>query len=102
MNNNQQAPAPVQGQREIKLVDNIPGGEYANNMQSFVNSDEIQLIFMNLFANSGRVVSKIISSPGHFKRMAVAMESILKTYEEKFGKIKEVEGSQNKEIGFKA
>ncbi|MBD3247833.1 DUF3467 domain-containing protein [Candidatus Falkowbacteria bacterium] len=97
-NNNQ----PNQNQKkEIKLADNIPGGEYANNMQTMFNRDEFQMIFMNILAGSGRVSAKVISSPGHFKRMVKAVEGALKLYEEKFGEIKEAEGPENKEIGFR-
>jgi Protein of unknown function (DUF3467) len=86
---------------ELKIADNIPGGEYSNAMQVVFNKDEFTLPFFNLVGGSGRVVAKIISNPGHFKRMVAVMEKALKDYETKFGLIKEAEGL-NKEIGFKA
>jgi len=94
MNNNQAA------KNQIKIADNIPGAEYANAMQANHNSDEFQLMFFNIMGASGRVTAKIITSPGHFKRMVKAMSDNLKKYEENFGEIKEVEGPAAKEIGF--
>ncbi len=95
---------PAQGgpkQIELKIADNIPGAEYANAMQVNHNRDEFQMMFLNILGQSGRVSAKIISSPGHYKRMLAAMQDNLKKYEEKFGEIKEVVGPEEKEIGFK-
>jgi len=94
-------PTPA-GRQEIKIADNIPGAEYANAMQANHNKDEFQLMFLNIMGVSGRVAGKIITSPGHYKRMIVAMEDNLKKYEERYGEVKEAEGPINKEIGFKA
>lgn len=100
-NNKQQNPSmPAPGAAQIKIADNIPGGEYANAMQIYHNRDEIQVMYLNLMNMSGRVTGKIITSPGHFKRMVGAMQDNLKKYEEKFGEIKEIE-NLDKEIGFK-
>jgi hypothetical protein len=90
-----------QQKMEIKIADNLPGGEYANAMQVLFNKDEFTLPYFNIVGGSGRVVAKVISNPGHFKRMIAVMEKSLKEYETKFGTIKEAE-ELNKEIGFKA
>ena len=89
-----------QAKQEIKINDNIPGAEYANFMQTNHNKEEFQLIFGNVMAPSGRVVSKVITTPGHFKRMISAMQDNLKKYETKFGEVKESVAVENKEIGF--
>ncbi len=105
INQKQPAPgvAPAGGQkREIKIADNIPGAEYANAMQVNHNKDEIQMMFLNIMGGSGRVAGKIITSPGHFKRMIAAMRDNLKKYEENYGEVKEAEGPGNNEIGFHA
>lgn len=90
-----------QNQAEIKITDNSAGGEYANAMQVVHSKDEFLLTFLNIVPPSGRVCSKIISSPGHFKRMIAALNDNLKKYEDKFGAIEEAE-SPKSEIGFKA
>ena len=100
MNNQQQ---PQGGKKvEIKIADNIPGAEYANAMQINHNKDEMHMMFLNIMGGSGRVTGKIITNPGHFKRMLAAMQDNLKKYEEKFGEVKEAAGPENKEIGFKS
>ncbi len=86
--------------REIKIADNIPGAEYANAMQINHNKDEFQMMFLNIMGASGRVTGKVITSPGHFKRMIAAMEENIKKYEERFGTVKEAP-ELDREIGFK-
>lgn len=99
---NQKLNNPPVGAPEIKIADSIPGAEYANAMQIIHNKDEFQLIFFNILGISGRVTGKIITSPGHFKRMIAAMADNLKRYEERFGQIQEAASpSSDKEIGFK-
>ncbi len=90
-----------QNPMEIKIADNFAGGEYANAMQSNGSKDEFLLTFLNIVPPSGRVCAKIITSPGHFKRMVAALNDNLKNYEAKFGIIEEAE-SPKESIGFKA
>lgn len=89
-----------QQKQEIKIADNIPGAEYSNAMQVNHNKDEFQITFLNLMGLSGRVTGKIISNPGHFKRMVSAMTENLKKYETQFGEVKESVLIDHKEIGF--
>jgi hypothetical protein len=97
MSNNEQ----INNQKkEIQIADNIPGADYANMMQINHNQEEFQMFFFNILGQSGRVVGKIITNPGHFKRMIAAMDENLKRYEEKFGEIK-ASLEPEKEIGFK-
>jgi len=91
---------PPAGAQEIKIADNIPGAEYANAMQVNHNKDEFQMMFLNILGISGRVTGKMITSPGHFKRMIAAMSENLKKYEERYGEV-EKSADLEKEIGFK-
>ena len=100
MENNNQQPQNQAKPGQIQISDNIPGAEYANAMQASHNRDEFQMMFLSIMPPSGKVSSKIITSPGHFKRMVKAMQDNINMYEEKFGEIKEAE-SMSKEIGFK-
>lgn len=97
---NQKPNNPPAGAQEIKIADNIPGAEYANAMQVNHNKDEFQMMFLNILGISGRVTGKIITSPGHFKRMIAAMSENLKKYEERYGEV-EKSADLEKEIGFK-
>jgi len=101
MTNKNQAQAQPP-KKEIKIADNIPGAEYANAMQINHNRDEFQMIFLNILGLSGRVGAKIITSPGHYKKMILAMQENLKKYEKAFGEIKEAGKIDQNEIGFKA
>lgn len=74
---------------EVKIVDNFIGAEYTNMAQFNHNKEEFQLVLFNLAAGTGRVVSKIVTNPSHFKRMVLAMEDNLKKYEDAFGQIDE-------------
>lgn len=86
---------------EIKIQDNLAGGEYANAMQVSHNKEEFILTFFNILPPVGRVCGKIITSPGHLKRMISALQENLKNYEGKFGPVEQAE-SPKSEIGFKA
>ena len=87
-------------QQQIRLADNIPGAEYANFMQVSHNKDEFNLMFGNIFPPSGRVGAKIITTPGHVKRMVKALQENIKKYEVQFGEIKEADVPEHGEIGF--
>ncbi len=84
---------------EIKITDNFPGGEYANAMSIMHNKEEFIMNFLNLTSPSGRVVAKIITTPGHLKRIIKALQENLEKYEKNFGEIKESEAPE-KSIGF--
>lgn len=87
---------------QIQIADNIPGAEYSNVAQINHNQEEFQLTFLSIAGPSGRVVSKVITTPSHFKRLVAAMADNLKKYEEQFGEVKEIAAINEKEIGFKA
>ncbi|MFA6215259.1 MAG: DUF3467 domain-containing protein [Patescibacteria group bacterium] len=88
-------------ENQIQIRDNFAGGEYANAMTVGHTKEEFLLSFLNIVAPAGRVVGKIITSPGHLKRIIRALEENLKKYETAFGKVEEAEAPKN-EIGFKA
>lgn len=93
-------PQPNQPQ-EIKLADNIPGAEYTNLMQVGHTKEEFNFMFANVMPPTGKVVGKIITTPGHFKRMIAAMKENMDRYEAQFGKISEAEAPGiDKNIGF--
>lgn len=87
--------------QQIQIKDGIAGGEYANGMQISHTKEEFLLTFLNIVPPSGRVAGKIITSPGHIKRMVAALEENLKKYEEKFGAVEVAENPKDK-IGFQA
>lgn len=86
-------------QVEIKISDNFLGGEYANAMKIIHNKDEVLMNFLNITPPNGRVVAKIITTPGHLKRIIRALQDNIEKYEKTFGEIKESD-SPDKTIGF--
>ena len=87
--------------QDIKIADNLAGGEYANAMQASHGKEEFLLTFFNIVAPTGRVCGKIITSPGHLKRMIAVLQDNLKKYEGQFGSVEQAE-SPKEEIGFKS
>ena len=80
---------PEQKQIQIKAKDEILSGKYANVAQINHNKEEFILDFMSIFPPVGTLNSRIIVSPGHYKRMIKAMQDNLQKYESHFGFIEE-------------
>jgi hypothetical protein len=85
----------------IKATDEKLRGEYSNMMQLFHTKEEFVLDFLNIFPPTGTLNSRVIVSPGHFKRMVGVMKANLDKYESQFGKIEESKAPESGEIGFK-
>jgi hypothetical protein len=86
--NMSQQPQQPQGQNiNIKIEDQILKGVYSNLMFVSHTKEEFILDFLNAFGPQGIAVAKIITSPGHIKRIAAALTDNIKRYEEQFGKI---------------
>jgi hypothetical protein len=92
-----------QNQVQIKATDEKLKGEYSNVMQILHTKEEFVLDFLNVFPPTGTLNSRIIVSPGHFKRMLGAMQGNLKKYEEKFGGVEPSQSptENEKSIGFR-
>jgi len=88
-------------QIQIKIGDSELKGVYANLMRVTHTKEEFVLDFANLVspAERGIVTARVITSPGHLKRIIKALEENLKKYEEKFGEI-EVAKEPEAKLGF--
>ncbi|PIV65009.1 MAG: DUF3467 domain-containing protein [Candidatus Nealsonbacteria bacterium CG_4_8_14_3_um_filter_37_36] len=76
-------------QIKIKAKDEDLKGVYSNLMQVLHTKEEFILDFFLVSPPEGVLVSRVIMSPSHIKRMAKALEENLSKYEGKFGKIEE-------------
>ena len=96
-----QQPQPQQRQLQIKVPDDVLKGSYANTMAVFHTKEEFVMDFMDLYPHQGAgiVVSRVITSPGHMKRIAAALADNVKKYEAQFGKIEESQAPEG--IGFR-
>ncbi len=88
-------------QINIKADDQTLRGNYSNNLVIQHSKDEFVLDFLNIFPPQGNLAARIITGPGHMKRIAKAIEENIKLYEKNFGKIKESDQPE-RNIGFKA
>ena len=89
-----------QQQVNIKANDETMKGVYANNMMVAHSKEEFVMDFIHLFPPQGLLVSRVITSPGHMKRILVALTDNVKKYEEKFGRIEQAEAPKESGIGF--
>jgi len=87
-------------QIKIKVKDEELKGTYSNLMQILHTKEEFVLDFFLASPPEGILVSRVIMSPGHLKRMIKALEENLSKYEEKFGKI-EIAQASEAPLGFK-
>jgi Protein of unknown function (DUF3467) len=87
------APPPGEPQIQIDLDEVTAQGAYCNLVLINHNENEFVLDFAYLQPATprARVRARVISSPRHTKRLLRALEINLRRYEERFGKIDEVE-----------
>ena len=78
-------------QIKIKVRDEDLKGVYSNLMQVWHAKEEFLLDFFLVSPPEGILVSRVLLSPGHLKRMIRALEENVAKYEGKFGKIVEAE-----------
>ena len=91
---------PQKKEIKIKIGDSEMKGVYANFMRVTHSKEEFTLDFANVVPPTGIITARVITSPGHFKRIIKALENNLRLYEEKFGKIEEARELKREEIGF--
>jgi hypothetical protein len=95
---------PQQGQMQIKADEKELQGLYSNLMMIHHNVEEFTLNFIYIFPNGtqGKLLSSVIVSPGHAKRIWRALGENLSRYETQFGPIKELPegGTPPPTVGF--
>lgn len=73
----------------IKIGDEELKGAYSNLLRIAHTSEEFILDFINLVPPQGVVSARIITSPGHLKRIIRALQANLERYEKLHGEIRE-------------
>ena len=74
---------------EVKIGDEELKGRYSNLLRITHTREEFILDFINLVPPQGIVTARIVTSPGHLKRILQALTANLTRYEETFGVIEE-------------
>ena len=90
----------MEQQIQIKADDATLKGNYANVAMIGHTKEEFNIDFVNIFQNQGILLSRIIMSPGHAKRLLEALRANIEQYEKGFKvKIESAEDPKN-HIGF--
>ncbi len=90
-----------QQQINVKADDATLKGVYANTMMVSHTAEEFTLDFLSVMPPQGMLVSRVITSPGHLKRIIAALADNLKKYEAAHGKV-EAANEPEREIGFRS
>ena len=79
---------------EIQIDDDIASGQYINMAVVNHNDSEFVLdcIYVQPQAPKAKVKSRLITSPRHAKRLFLALQSNIVSYEQRFGTIELEEG----------
>lgn len=75
----------------IKIGDEELKGRYSNLLRITHTREEFILDFINLVPPQGMVCARIVTSPGHMKRIVRALAANVARYEESFGPIVEAQ-----------
>ena len=79
----------------VKITDDELKGRYANLVRITHTREEFILDFINMVPPQGAVTARVITSPGHLKRLIRALSGNLKLYEERFGPVQEAPEPQS-------
>ena len=73
----------------IKIGDEEQKGRYSNLLRIAHSREEFILDFINLVPPQGVVTARVVTSPGHLKRIVRALQENLERYEAAHGAIQE-------------
>ena len=73
----------------IKIGDEEQKGRYSNLLRIAHSREEFILDFINLVPPQGVVTARVVTSPGHLKRIVRALQENLERYESAYGAIQE-------------
>ena len=96
-------PSGAQVQVQIKADEKELVGQYCNLVMFHHNAEEFTMHFIYVFPNvpQGKLVSSVIVSPAHAKRILHALGENISRYEAHFGPIREVpEPNPAPNVGF--
>ena len=82
---------PAEGGIEIKIDDEELKGRYSNLLRITHTREEFILDFIQVVPPQGVVTSRVVTSPGHLKRIVHALAANLVRYEESFGSVVEAD-----------
>ena len=78
---------PQGSQVQINASDEVARGRYSNNMLVTHTREEFILDFLLTAPNGTQLVSRVMVSPGHMKRVLSALADNMNKYETNFGEV---------------
>ncbi|MDJ0835365.1 MAG: DUF3467 domain-containing protein [Acidobacteriota bacterium] len=76
---------------KVRIPESIQSGVYSNNAVVAHTREEFIVDFLMTAPPSGSVVSRVILSPGHVKRLVNTLQANLKKYEQSYGPVTPME-----------
>lgn len=73
---------------QVRMPEKIQAGVYCNNLIVAHNKEEFILDFLFVVPPAGTVTARVVTSPGHAKRIVSALQDGVAKYEKNFGEIK--------------
>lgn len=80
---------------EYSIPADLAAGKYANYMQASHAAEEFMLDFVLAAPGGVKLVSRIIVSPAHMKRIVNALQANIARYEERYGEIEQKREQSN-------
>lgn len=81
------SPRSTPPQVQINASDEVARGRYTNNMLVTHTREEFILDFLLTAPNGTQLVSRVLVSPGHMKRVLAALADNMQKYEANFGEV---------------
>ena len=81
---------------KVNFPPDLYGGVYSNNMVVAHTKEEFVLDFLMVAPPAGAVTARVIVSPGHIKRILVALQENISKYENTYGTIQIAEEPKGK------
>jgi len=81
------SPRSTSPQVQINASDEVARGRYTNNMLVTHTREEFILDFLLTAPNGTQLVSRVLVSPGHMKRVLAALADNMQKYENNFGEV---------------
>ena len=85
---------PPESARQIQIItgDEMARGRYSNNMAVSHSPEEFIVEWLLNSPSGTHLVSRVIVSPGHMKRIVEALSENLQKYENSYGPVRPVGG----------
>ena len=81
---------------QVSTGDEMSRGRYSNSMMASHSADEFILYWLLNSPNGAHLVSRIIVSPTHIKRIINALKENLDNYEKQFGCVRNINSGDQK------